>query len=145
MPFRLHRATTGRRPARPEIVVLALDGRTRSVEWADAAGAVPDWIEACKSPSRGGAGRGAAGRPGLGMIPDDTHAAGALADLTGSQTRIASPIEVPGSKPPRFGRGDGFDATVRTRHDGPVDAPALDGLRSPGCGRGGNRTDGPAA
>ena len=65
---RLHRATTGRGAARPEIVALAFDHRAQFARWAADAGAGDDRIAACKALIAVAARRGAGERSGLGGL-----------------------------------------------------------------------------
>jgi 5-dehydro-2-deoxygluconokinase len=100
----LHWATT-RRPQRETLFALAIDHRPQLEAIADAAGAPHDKIPAFKRLAVAAAARVTAGRPGFGMLLDETYGREALFDAAKHPLWIARPVEMPGSRPLRFEGG----------------------------------------
>lgn len=102
----IHRATT-RRPGPDRLMALAIDHRAQLETMADKAGAdharISDFkrlaLQACLNVAHG--------RPGFGMLLDDTHGKAALHASASHDLWIGRPVELPGSRPLRFeGGGD---------------------------------------
>jgi 5-dehydro-2-deoxygluconokinase len=100
----LHWATT-RRPQPDSLFALAIDHRAQMEAIADAAGAPHDKIPAFKRLAAVAAARVAAGRPGFGMLLDETYGREALFDAAKHPFWIGRPVEMPGSRPLRFEGG----------------------------------------
>ncbi len=97
----LHWATT-RRPQAKTLFVLAIDHRVQSERLADAAKAPHETINAFKRLAVTAAARVADGRPGFGVLLDDTYGREALFDAAKHPLWIGRPVEMPGSRPLRF-------------------------------------------
>ena len=102
----LHRVTTGRRP-RPEVMALAFDHRTQLEELGP-----PDRIRRFKRLVAEGLAQ--ARVPGAGAIVDDRHGEEALFALAGTDTWVARPVEVPGSRPLEFEAGANVGVRLRS-------------------------------
>ena len=100
----IHWATT-RRPAPATLFALAIDHRTQLETIADAAGAPYERISAFKRLAVKAAAKVAAGRPGFGMLIDETYGREALFDAARLPFWIGRPVEIPGSRPLRFEGG----------------------------------------
>ena len=100
----IHWATT-RRPAPATLFALAIDHRAQLEEMADAAGAPREKISAFKRLAVKAAAKVAGGRPGFGMLIDDTYGREALFDAAKLPFWIGRPVEIPGSRPIRFEGG----------------------------------------
>jgi 5-dehydro-2-deoxygluconokinase len=97
----IHWSTT-RRPQPPELMALAIDHRTQMLELADKAGASHERISAFKTLVVEAAARIAGGRPGFGVLLDDTFGRKAMALAAERGLWIGRPVEEPGSRPLRF-------------------------------------------
>jgi 5-dehydro-2-deoxygluconokinase len=98
----IHWATTRRRQP-PGLMALAIDHRAQMESIADRVGAPRDRISAFKQLAVAATARVAGGRPGFGMLLDDTYGREALfaaAKIPGLW--IGRPVEQPGSRPVRF-------------------------------------------
>jgi 5-dehydro-2-deoxygluconokinase len=100
----LHWATT-RRAQPASLCALAIDHRSQLEAIADAAGAARSRINAFKRLAVQAAARVAAGKPGFGMLLDDTYGREALFDAAKHPLWIGRPVEQPGSRPLRFEAG----------------------------------------
>jgi 5-dehydro-2-deoxygluconokinase len=100
----IHWATTRRKQA-PTLFALAIDHRTQLEAIADAAGAPRQRIADFKRLAVKAAARVAGGRPGFGMLLDDTYGREALFDAAKEPLWISRPVEQPGSRPLRFEAG----------------------------------------
>ncbi len=101
----VHWATT-RRKAIPQVMALAIDHRSQLAAVADELGVPHDRIETFKRLAVSAAARVAAGRPGFGMLLDETYGTGALFDAAKTGLSwIGRPVELPGSRPLRFEHG----------------------------------------
>ncbi len=101
----IHWATTRR--AQPDtLFVLAIDHRAQLEKLADECGAPRDRIAAFKRLAVEAAAKVAAkwggGRPGFGVLLDETYGREALFDATKHPLWIGRPVEMPGSRPLRF-------------------------------------------
>jgi 5-dehydro-2-deoxygluconokinase len=97
----IHWATTRRQ--QPEtLMALAIDHRTQLEAIADRVGASRAQINAFKTLAVAAAAKVAAGRPGYGMILDETYGREALFAAARQPFWIARPAELPGSRPLRF-------------------------------------------
>ena len=97
----LHWATTRR--AQPEtLFALAIDHRPQLEALADEAGAPREKIAAFKRLAVKAAAEVAAGRPGYGILLDETYGRQALFDAARHPLWIGRPVELPGSRPLRF-------------------------------------------
>ena len=100
----VHWATTRR--AQPErLMALAIDHRAQLEAMADAAGAPRERIGDFKRLAVKAAARVADGRPGFGVLLDETYGREALFDAARHKLWIGRPVELPGSRPLRFERG----------------------------------------
>ena len=97
----LHWATT-RRPQPPTLFAFAIDHRAQLEAMAEAARAPRARIAAFKRLAVQAAARVAAGRPGFGMLLDDTYGREALFEAAKHSLWIGRPVEQPGSRPLRF-------------------------------------------
>ena len=97
----IHWATTRR--AQPEtLFALAIDHRAQLEKLADEAGAPREKIAAFKRLAVKAAAKVAGGRPGFGMLLDETYGREALFDAAKLPFWIGRPVEEPGSRPLRF-------------------------------------------
>ncbi len=97
----IHQATTRRRPTGP-IAALAIDHRSQLEAMAgEATGRIP----AFKVLAVQAAARVAKGRPGFGMLLDDTYGRPALFEAAQHDFWIGRPVELPGSRPLAFEHG----------------------------------------
>ena len=102
----LHWVTT-RRAAPEHLMVLAMDHRTQFEAMAEAAAVGPDRIGPFKELAVKAAARVAAGRPGFGLLLDDTYGMQALNEAAYHHLWVARPAELPGSRHLDFeGQGD---------------------------------------
>lgn len=97
----IHWSTT-RRPQPPGLMALAIDHRTQMLEMADKAGAPHERISAFKTLVVEAAARIADGRPGYGVLLDETFGRKAMALAAERGLWIGRPVEEPGSRPLRF-------------------------------------------
>lgn len=98
----IHWATT-RRSRIPSMMAFAIDHRSQLTEIADRVGADRSHIEHFKVLAVKAAGKVSNGRPGYGMLLDETY--GRLAMFEASKHKfdwIARPVERPGTRPLRF-------------------------------------------
>ena len=100
----VHRATTRRAPA-GQLMALAIDHRTQFEEMADRRGVGHEKIAAFKLLAVEAASRVAAGRPGFGMLLDDTYGHEAMIEAARRGLWIGRPVELPGSRPLAFEKG----------------------------------------
>ncbi|SHO65467.1 5-dehydro-2-deoxygluconokinase [Pseudoxanthobacter soli DSM 19599] len=101
----VHWATT-RRKAIPQVMALAIDHRSQLAAVADELGVPHDRIETFKRLAVKAAARVAAGRPGFGMLLDETYGTRALFDAAKAGfSWVGRPVELPGSRPLRFEHG----------------------------------------
>jgi 5-dehydro-2-deoxygluconokinase len=100
----IHWATT-RRPQPETLFALAIDHRAQLEAMADAAGAPRERIAAFKRLAVAAAARVADGRPGYGVLLDETHGRAALFDAAKYRLWIGRPVEAAGSRPLRFEGG----------------------------------------
>jgi 5-dehydro-2-deoxygluconokinase len=100
----VHWATT-RRAQPDQLLAFAIDHRAQLETMADEAGAPRERIGAFKRLAVDAAARVAAGRPGFGMLLDDTYGRDALFDAAKHPLWIGRPVEQPGSRPLRFEAG----------------------------------------
>ncbi len=97
----IHWATTRR--TQPEtLMALAIDHRAQLAAVADRVGAPRSRINAFKSLAVAATARVADGRPGYGMLLDETYGREALFDAAKQPFWIGRPVELPGSRPLRF-------------------------------------------
>jgi 5-dehydro-2-deoxygluconokinase len=106
----IHWATT-RRPEPPVIHALAIDHRAQLEALADKVGAPRARINAFKRLAVQAAAHVAEGRPGFGVLLDETYGREALFDAAKLPFWIGRPVEAPGSRPLRF--EDGADIGSR--------------------------------
>jgi 5-dehydro-2-deoxygluconokinase len=100
----LHWATTRR--AQPQtLFAFAIDHRAQLEAMAEAAGAPRERIAAFKQLAVRATALVAAGRPGFGMLLDETYGREALFEAAKHPLWIARPVEQPGSRPLRFEGG----------------------------------------
>ena len=97
----IHWATT-RRPGPAKLFALAIDHRRQFEEMADRVGAPRERIAGFKRLAVAATAKVANGKPGFGMLLDDTYGREALFDAAKHDFWIARPIEEPGSRPLRF-------------------------------------------
>ncbi|CAN5269106.1 5-dehydro-2-deoxygluconokinase [soil metagenome] len=97
----VHWATT-RRGSWPELFAFAIDHRSQLEAMADKAGVSRERISAFKKLAVAAAARVAAGKPGYGMLIDETYGREALFDAAKQNFWIGRPVELPGSRPLRF-------------------------------------------
>ena len=100
----LHWATT-RRAQPASLCAFAIDHRAQLEAIADAASSPRERISAFKRLAVQAAARVADGRPGFGMLLDDTYGRAALFDAAKNPFWIGRPVELPGSRPLRFESG----------------------------------------
>ncbi|MGH6925594.1 MAG: bifunctional 5-dehydro-2-deoxygluconokinase/5-dehydro-2-deoxyphosphogluconate aldolase [Propylenella sp.] len=100
----LHWATT-RRAEPASLSAFAIDHRAQLEAIADAVGSPRERISAFKRLAVQAAARVAGGRPGFGMLLDDTYGREALFDAAKHPFWIGRPVEQPGSRPLRFEGG----------------------------------------
>ena len=86
-------------------MALAIDHRAQLEAMADAAGAPRERITAFKRLAVAAAAKVADGRPGFGMLLDETYGREALFDAAKHPFWIGRPVELPGSRPLRFEGG----------------------------------------
>ena len=97
----IHWATT-RRPQPPGLMALAIDHRAQMLSMAEAAGAPYERISAFKTLAVEAAARIAGGRPGYGVLLDETFGRKAMVLAAERRLWIGRPVEEPGSRPLRF-------------------------------------------
>ena len=97
----LHWVTT-RRPQPDGLMALAIDHRSQLEAMADKAGVPRERIGAFKCLAVDAAAKVAAGRPGFGMLLDETYGRQALFAAAKQPFWIGRPVELPGSRPLRF-------------------------------------------
>ncbi|MCB1485992.1 MAG: 5-dehydro-2-deoxygluconokinase [Bauldia sp.] len=97
----IHWATT-RRPQPDTLMALAIDHRAQLEAVADRVGAPRGKISAFKSLAVAATARVAAGRPGFGILLDETHGRDAMAEAARHPLWVGRPVEQPGSRPLRF-------------------------------------------
>jgi 5-dehydro-2-deoxygluconokinase len=97
----IHWATT-RRPQPPGLMALAIDHRTQMLAMADKAGAPHERISTFKTLAVEAAARIANGRPGYGVLLDETFGRKAMVLAAEKGLWIGRPVEEPGSRPLRF-------------------------------------------
>ncbi len=96
-----------RRPQPESLVAFAIDHRTQLEAIADRVGAPHDRIGSFKELAVAATARVAGGRPGFGMLLDNTYGMKALYAAAGHPFWIGRPVELPGSRPLDFeGGGD---------------------------------------
>jgi 5-dehydro-2-deoxygluconokinase len=97
----IHWATT-RREADERLFAFAIDHRRQLEAMADQAGAPRERIAAFKRLAVAATARVAGGRPGFGMLLDDTYGREAMFDAAKHRFWIGRPVEEPGSRPLQF-------------------------------------------
>ncbi|MCB1495733.1 MAG: 5-dehydro-2-deoxygluconokinase [Bauldia sp.] len=97
----IHWATT-RRPRRETLMALAIDHRAQLEAVADRLGAPRERISAFKSLAVAATAQVADGRPGFGILLDETYGRDAMADAASHPLWVGRPVEQPGSRPLRF-------------------------------------------
>ena len=97
----IHWATTRRRQP-DELMALAIDHRAQLEAVADRVAAPRNRINAFKLLAVAAAARVADGRPGFGMLLDETYGREALFAAAAQPFWIGRPVEQPGSRPLRF-------------------------------------------
>jgi 5-dehydro-2-deoxygluconokinase len=107
----LHWATT-RRSQPQTLFAFAIDHRAQLEAMAEAARAPRERIAAFKSLAVRATARVAAGRPGFGMLLDDTYGREALFETGKHSLWIGRPVEQPGSRPLRFEGGSDIGSRV---------------------------------
>ncbi|SKA16956.1 bifunctional 5-dehydro-2-deoxygluconokinase/5-dehydro-2-deoxyphosphogluconate aldolase [Consotaella salsifontis] len=100
----LHWVTTRRRQW-PKLAALAIDHRTQLEEMAREAGVETERIGLFKELAVKAAQRGGEGRPGIGMLLDETYGRRALGAAGQAGFWIGRPVEKPGSRPLEFEHG----------------------------------------
>ncbi|MEF2072201.1 bifunctional 5-dehydro-2-deoxygluconokinase/5-dehydro-2-deoxyphosphogluconate aldolase [Consotaella aegiceratis] len=100
----IHWVTTRRREW-PRLAALAIDHRSQLEDLARETGADPSRIAAFKELAVEAAARVADGRPGFGVLLDETYGRDAFGRAAEAGFWIARPIEAPGSRPLRFEHG----------------------------------------
>jgi 5-dehydro-2-deoxygluconokinase len=97
----IHWATT-RRAQPATLFALAIDHRVQLEKLADDASAPRERLSAFKRLAVEAAARVADGRPGFGILLDETYGREALFDAAKHSLWIGRPVEMPGSRPLRF-------------------------------------------
>ena len=97
----VHWSTT-RRPQPSRLMVLAIDHRAQMLAMAEAVGAPPERISAFKTLAVEATARIADGRPGYGVLLDETYGRKAMVLAAENGLWIGRPVEDPGSRPLRF-------------------------------------------
>ncbi|MEP2119736.1 bifunctional 5-dehydro-2-deoxygluconokinase/5-dehydro-2-deoxyphosphogluconate aldolase, partial [Bauldia litoralis] len=97
----IHWATT-RRPQPEGLMALAIDHRIQFDAMADRAGVSRDRIADFKVLAVAAAAKVADGRPGFGMLLDETHGRDAMTAAATHPLWIGRPVELPTSRPLRF-------------------------------------------
>jgi len=97
----IHWATT-RREAPGDLFAFAIDHRRQIEDMADRVGAPRERIVAFKRLAVQATARVAGGRPGFGMLIDDTYGREAMFEAAKHRFWIGRPLEMPGSRPLRF-------------------------------------------
>ena len=97
----IHWATT-RRAQPPELMALAIDHRVQLEALADRVGAPREKIRAFKMLALAAATEVAGGRPGYGLLLDDTYGRQAIFAAAKHPLWIGRPVEQPGSRPVRL-------------------------------------------
>jgi 5-dehydro-2-deoxygluconokinase len=97
----VHWATT-RRPQPASLMAFAIDHRTQFEELARSAGAPREKISIFKLLAVKAAARVARGRPGFGMLLDDTYGREAMFAAASENLWLGRPVEQPGSRPLQF-------------------------------------------
>jgi len=97
----IHWATT-RRPQPPTLMALAIDHRLQLEAMADRAGAPRSRLNAFKVLAVEAAAKVAGGRPGFGMLLDETYGREAFFAAARHPFWLGRPVEQPGSRPLRF-------------------------------------------
>ncbi|MET0605721.1 MAG: 5-dehydro-2-deoxygluconokinase [Beijerinckiaceae bacterium] len=108
----IHRATTRRPRATDELMALAIDHRAQMEVMTDEAGASRDGIARFKTLAVNAAVTVASGRPGFGMLIDETYGRAALFKAAGHDLWIGRPVEEPGSRPLDFEHGGSIGAKL---------------------------------
>jgi 5-dehydro-2-deoxygluconokinase len=109
----VHWATNRRQPDMPELIAFACDHRRPFEEMADAAGAPRARIGAFKLLAVNAAASVARGRPGYGMLLDETYGRDALFEAAKQGfSWLGRPVEAPGSRPLRFESGEDVGAQL---------------------------------
>ncbi|HEX2580982.1 MAG TPA: 5-dehydro-2-deoxygluconokinase [Dongiaceae bacterium] len=98
--------------ALPHVFALAIDHRAQFADMAHSLGAPAEKIARFKSCAVQAARRVAAGRPGFGMLLDDTYGREALFAASEGDLWLARPVERPGSRPLEFENGRDIAATL---------------------------------
>jgi 5-dehydro-2-deoxygluconokinase len=107
----IHWATTRVRQAET-LMALAIDHRAQFKDMAERAGADLDRVSRFKLLAVESAKRVAGGRPGYGMLIDDTYGREALFAAAKANLWIGRPVEEPGSRPLRFEASDEVGARL---------------------------------
>jgi 5-dehydro-2-deoxygluconokinase len=107
----IHWATT-RRPASDTLMAFAIDHRAQFAALAQEVGVGHDRVAAFKVLAVEAAARVAAGRPGFGMLIDDTFGREALFRAADHPFWIGRPVEEPGSRPLEFEGGGSLAARL---------------------------------
>lgn len=97
--------TMTRRPQPDRLLAFAIDHRAQLEQMADEAGAPRARIAEFKRLAVKAAADVASGRPGFGMLLDESYGRQALFDAAKHQLWIGRPVEEPGSRPVRFEGG----------------------------------------
>ncbi len=97
-----------------ELVILAFDHRVQLEEIAARHGRDADAIRRFKQLIADGAKRGAASRPGVGVILDGRFGEDVLPSVTGKGWWVARPVELPGSRPLQFEAGNHLALEMRS-------------------------------
>ena len=97
----IHWATT-RRPQPEALMALAIDHRSQLEATADRVGAPRERISQFKRLAVAAAAEVAGGKPGYGVLLDETYGREALFDAARLPFWIGRPVELPGSRPLRF-------------------------------------------
>lgn len=117
---RMHRATTAR-AKEAEVLAFAIDHRDQFEAMAREAGAPPERIAAFKRLAVEAAGSVDAPEGArIGMLLDDRHGRGAIAEARRRGFWLARPAERPGSRPLEFEIGDSLGVTLRAWPPGDV-------------------------
>ncbi len=108
----LHRVTTRTRKW-PALAVLAFDHRSQLEDVAREHNSGAEEISRFKALVASGAGRGARGMKGAGIILDDRYGSEIFPQLTGQGWWVARPVERPGSIPLEFEAGGNVGLALR--------------------------------
>jgi 5-dehydro-2-deoxygluconokinase len=107
----IHWAST-RAPQADTLIALAIDHRAQFRDMAEGAGAGLERVSRFKLLAVEAAKRVAGGRPGYGMLLDDTYGRQALFAAAEADLWIGRPVEEPGSRPLRFEGSDEVGAKL---------------------------------